>query len=83
MKVDRLPVDLGEVVRELVHARFLCAPVVPGAPVLHHLLEVVVGHAVRPVVAGSSSGVAGAGEPVVEVVKLGLRDLDDEGTDVG
>ena len=54
-----------------------------AAPLGHHLLEVVVGHSVCPVVAGRRRRVAGAGEPVVEVVEIGLRNLDDEGADVG
>ena len=60
-EVDRLAVDLGEVLRVGVHPRFLGAPVERRAPVLHRLGQVVVGHAVVPVVAGDRAGGGGCG----------------------
>ena len=48
------------------------APVVARAPVLGQLLDVVERHAVAPPDAGQLVGPAGAGEPVAQVVQVGL-----------
>ena len=58
------------------------APVVPRAPVLGELLEVVQRYAAGPLHAGQLAGPAGVGEPVVQVVEVGLGNLDAEGVDL-
>jgi hypothetical protein len=81
MKWDSLALDLGQIVRELVHGCFLLTPVEAGAPVIHHLGEVLVGDAVVPVVAGRRLREPGAGQTVLEIVEVRLRHGHGEGTD--
>ena len=81
-EVHGLPVDLGEVLRERVHPRFLGAPV-ERAPALDHLGQVRVRRAVVPVVAGRGPRQAGLGQPGGKVVEVGLGDVDHEAADGG
>ena len=80
-EVDALAVDLGDELGVLVELRLLGAPVVPGAPVLGELLQVAQRYPAGPLDAGQLAGPAGVGEPVVQVVEVGLGDLDAEGLD--
>jgi hypothetical protein len=75
-EVDGLAVDLGGEVRKLVELRLVRAPVVAGAPVLGKLLQPRQRKAVVPPGAGDLVGLTGAGEPVGQVVQVGLRDVD-------
>ena len=79
-EVDGLAVDLGDEVRDGVHPRLLRAPV-ELLPALDHVLQVGDRGAVVPAVAGAGDRVAGVGQPVLQVVELGLRDRDGEGAD--
>ncbi len=77
-EVHRLPVDGGEVVGELVHARLLRAPVEPGPPVLDGLGEIAVRDAVLPTVVGRGLRQPGPREAVPQVGQVRLGDLDPE-----
>ena len=59
------------------------APVVARPPVLGQLLQVVERHAAAPADAGQLVGPAGAGEPIAQVVEVGLGDVDPERPDLG
>ncbi len=82
-EVDGLAVDLGEVVRELVHPRLLGAPVEVTLPLLDRGGEPGVGNAEVPVVARSRLRQTRASESLAQVVDLGLGDVDTERTDAG
>src|SRR5215207_7665767 len=84
-KVDGLPVDLGQELRELVQAGFLRTPVEAVAPVLGKLSQVGERDAAAEVsaVVGRRFRPAGIGESAAEVLEFGLRDVDAEGTDLG
>src|SRR3954452_19871478 len=69
--------------RELVEVLLAGAPVVAGAPVLAHLLDVGEGDALRPVVDRFPLGPARTSQPVVEVGEIGVTDGDLEGSDGG
>jgi hypothetical protein len=80
-EVDALAVDLGG---ELGAGVELClggAPVIPRAPVAGELFQVSKRQSAVPPRAGQFAGPAGVGEPVVQVVQVGLGDLDAEGPD--
>ena len=57
------------------------APVVAGPPVVGELGQVVQRDAAGPADSGQFARPAGVGEPVVQVVEIGLGDLDAEGFD--
>jgi hypothetical protein len=80
-EVDVLPVDRGRELRDLVQALLDGPPVELVAPAAHQLTHRV--HADAVVAARRELlGVAGAGEPVGEVVEVGLGDVDAEGRDL-
>ena len=80
-EVDRLAVDLGGELRVRVEAGLERAPVERRAPVLRPGLHLAERDAVLGARAGDLVGPPGAGQPVLEVVELGLRDVDAEGLD--
>ena len=82
-EVDLLPVDRGHELRVRVDARLLRAPVVPGAPVVDELADVVARNAVAPVHARQLVRPADAAEAVGEVVEVALGDVDLEGAELG
>ena len=82
-EVDVLAVDLGGELGVVVEVFFVGAPVVLGAPVVGEFFEVGAGDAVAPVGVGEFVGPAGGVEPAVEVVEVGLGDVEVEGLDVG
>ena len=82
-EVDVLAVDGRHELRELVQSGLLDSPVEPVGPVAGQVLQVVQRHAAGPVVVGRVLRPAGAGNPVVQVVEVGLGDVDPEGTDLG
>jgi hypothetical protein len=77
--VDALAVDLGSELWVLVEPRLLGTPVVLRTPVFGELLQMAQRYAAGPPHAGQLAGPAGVGEPVVQVVEVGLGDLDAEG----
>jgi hypothetical protein len=81
-EVDALTVDLGRELRVRVEARLLGTPVEACAPVVGELAEVVGGNTAGPPRAGESGGPAGSGQPVAQVVQVGVGDRDAEGLDV-
>ena len=58
-------------------------PVVLVRPVPTHVLHVVEGDALRPVVDDLPLGPAGGGEAPAEIVEVGLGDVDREGLQAG
>jgi hypothetical protein len=80
-EVDVLAVDLGGEVREFVELGLVLAPVVGGSPVLGEFLEASQRKAVVPAGVGNLVGPAGASKTIVQVVEVGLRDVDAEGLD--
>src|SRR5471030_1138252 len=80
-EVDGLPVEAGRELGEFVQARFVSAPIVGRAPVLGEAGEVVQGDATAPTDAGQRVWPAGALEARVEVVELGLVEVDAKGCD--
>ena len=75
-EVDRLPVDVGAEVGELVQARLLRAPVVRVAPVRHQLAQVVDRDPVLPAGVLDLVGEAGLREAVAQVVEDRVVDVD-------
>ena len=82
-EVDVLAVDGRDELRDLVQPGLLGAPVEAVGPVAGQVLQVVQGYAAGPVVAGRVLRPAGPGDPVVQVVEVGLGDVDPEGADLG
>ena len=80
-EVDRLAIDRGAEVRELVQPRLLRSPVERVAPVLHQLAHVVHWDPVLPAGAVDLIGPARAGEAVLEVAQGGVLDGDLERLD--
>ena len=80
-EVDRLAVDGRRELRQLVDPGLLGAPVERGAPPLGESLEVVERHALAPALARQGVGPARARESIVEIVEVGLRDVDAERAD--
>jgi hypothetical protein len=75
-EVDALAVDLRGELWVLVELGLLGAPVVPRAPVPGELTQVAQWYAAAPPHAGQLARPAGGGEPVVQVVEVGLGNLD-------
>ena len=95
-EVDVLPVDLGGELRVGVQPRFPFAPAVAGLPVLDQVLDVVERDPVLParrdgtrlhrspaLLGRKLVGPAGAGQTIVQVVKVGLGDVDPERPNLG
>jgi hypothetical protein len=80
-EVDPLAVDGGGELRVLVEPGLLGAPVVAALPVPGELPQVAERHATAPADTGQLVGPAGAGQPVGQVVQLGLGNLDPERVD--
>ena len=78
-EVDPPAVDLGRELRVLVKPRLLGAPVVLRAPVPGELLQVAQRHTAGPLHAGQLAWPAGISQPVMQVLDVGLGDLDAEG----
>ncbi len=81
-KVGVLPVDGGRELRELVQLCLVLSPVVGRTPVLDQFLQVVQRDTAVPACAGNLAGPPDTAQPVVEVVEVGLRDLDPERPDL-
>jgi hypothetical protein len=71
-------VDLGDELRVPVDGGLGGTPVVVVLPVVGELLEVVHRHAAVPAGVGQVVGPACAGQPLLEVVEVGLGDVDPE-----
>ena len=82
LEVDVEPVDGGDEVGPGIDGGLASAPVVFAGPVLAHLPQIGKRNALRPVVDDLGLGPAGAGQPVAQVVDLGVVDRDGEGADV-
>ena len=82
-EVDVLAVDRGDELRDLVQPGLLGPPVEAVGPVAGQVLQVVQRDAASPVVAGGMLRPAGAGDPVLQVVEVGLGDVDPERADLG
>src|SRR5260370_15524286 len=80
-EVDGLAVDLSGELRVGVEPHLGGAPVVARVPVPREFGQVPQRYAAGPPHAGQLAGPAGVAEPVMQVVDLGLRDLDAEGPD--
>lgn len=80
--MDALTVDVGDELGSGIAGGFGGTPVEPGAPVVGEATQVGGGQAVGPGGFGQVLGPAGAGEAVVQVVEVGLRNVDPEGVDV-
>lgn len=78
-EVDVLVVDDGGELGKLVESCLLAAPVVGGGPVLGEALEVVQRDAEVPANAGQLVGPARPEETLVQIVEIGLRNLNSEG----
>ena len=81
-KVHVLAVDDGGELREPVQLRLLGAPVVTGAPVGGQVLQVAERHARLPAATGQLGRPAGAGQPLAQVIEVGLRNVDPERADL-
>jgi hypothetical protein len=81
--VDVLAVDLGGELGVPVELGLPRSPVVAGLPVVDQALDIIERDAVVGAHAGQLVGPAHPGQPVGEVVQLGLGDLDAERTDGG
>lgn len=79
-RMDLLSVDLGHDVVERVEA-VLVGPPVEVQPRRDQPVEVCLGDSGRGGVIGRRAGRAGLLEPIVQVVDVGLRDLDGQWTD--
>jgi hypothetical protein len=75
-EVDRLPVDDGGELWKGVELRFLRPPVEARTPVVDEVLQVVAGNAAAPATSGELLGQAGVRQSIVEVGKIGVRDID-------
>jgi hypothetical protein len=76
-------VDRGPVVVEGVEPALGGPPVVGGAPVLAEVTQVAQRRTLVPALGGRRFGPAGAGQPVAQVVKIRVVDLDPEGAQRG
>ena len=70
------PVDRGDELGEGVERRLVGPPVVLLGPVVGELTQVAGRNAALPAGAGQVAGPAGPGQPLAEVVDVGLRDAD-------
>ncbi len=77
-EVDRLPVDSGAEVRQIVEPRFLRAPVIIVAPVRDELAQVVDRDPVLPAGFVDLVGETGPRETVAQVVEVVVVDVDPE-----
>ena len=82
-EVDVEPVDLGDELRKFVEPCLHGPPVVPVDPALRELLHDLELHALRRVADGLVLGPSGLADPAVQVVEVGLRDVDPERADGG
>ena len=80
-EVDRLAVDAGAEVRQLVEPRLLRSPVVLVAPVLHQLAQVVDRDPVLPARALDLVGEAGPRQTAAQVLQDRVVDADLESLD--
>ena len=78
-EVNRLTVDGGRELGERIQPRFLLPPIVILAPVLGEPLEVIAGNPPAPANVRQLAGPARAGQAVMQVIEVGLRNVDAEG----
>jgi hypothetical protein len=76
------PVEGGGELGVLVEPGLVLAPVVAAAPVFGQVLEVPEGDPAGSAGVGELVGPAGSGQPLLEVVQVGLGDLDPERSQV-
>jgi hypothetical protein len=76
--VHVLVLDDGDELRELIQLRLVGAPVVMSAPVCGQIFEVVQRYAGLPAGTGQLGWPACAGQPLAQVIEVGLRDVDPE-----
>jgi hypothetical protein len=81
-KVDVLSVDGGGELGVSVQASFGGPPVIPGAPIFGQITQPVNGNSGIPVVSGKGCRPPGAAKPILQIVKLLLRDIDSKRCDV-
>src|SRR5262245_8896934 len=80
--MDALPVHHSGELVVFVELGLPGTPVVAGAPVLGEPAHLCERYAVIQACAGELVGPSGTNEPLVQVVQLGLRNLDAEGPDL-
>lgn len=78
-EVQGLAVDIGAELGNGVEPGLLLAPVVAGAPVLDQLREILPADAGGPADIGELIGPSGPGEPLMQVVDVGLRNVNATG----
>jgi len=81
-EVDRLAVDLGHELRQLVEAALVRAPVIASAPVIGQITQEALRDAVIPAHAGKLVRPAARPEPPLQLLHVTLGDLDVKRADI-
>src|SRR5215212_11832188 len=80
--MNRLTVDFSRELRVRIEPRLVRTPVVPGAPELDQSLQVVNGNTAAPTNSGQLARPASAIESLMQIINIGLRNVDVKGTDL-
>ena len=75
-EMDGHPLDLDAEVREAVHLRLVCAPVVAVQPVIRELAQVAAVNSVAPAFVREVRGPVDALQALAQVLQLFLGDCD-------
>jgi hypothetical protein len=75
-EMDRLPVDGGTELIELVQSRLLCSPVVRLHPIVDHFTQIIDRHPVVPPRALKLIGKSGPRQAVLQVIEQCIVDVD-------
>src|SRR5215203_3547487 len=80
--MNRLAVDFSRKLGVRIEPRLVRTPVVPGAPELDQSLQVVNGNTAAPTNSGQLARPASAIESLMQIINIGLRNVDVKGTDL-
>src|SRR5260370_32326113 len=78
-EVNRLPIDFGRELRELVQLSLVFSPIVAVSPIIGQILQIGSRYSAAPTGAGQLCRPSGASQPVAQVGQFTIRYIDSEG----
>src|SRR5258708_6930482 len=78
-EVNRLPIDFGGELRELVQLSLVFSPIIAVSPIIGQILQIGYRYSAAPTGAGQLCRPSGASQPVAQVGQFNIRYIDSEG----